>query len=173
MTTFNAKINLNLFGRSLGNGATMGALFCDGVLHAMENKNTNHIAAMYSKAKAQDDGAAMRAIKATVLALYSGNDIVAQIKDPTDANAPIVIKTKGCAVNDKMVKAMKLLVVGGKSMRAKVWGDTFKSDDDKTKKSVAECQVALDKFLQKLAADNGVEITGSVVVVAPTLQIAA
>ena len=173
MTAFNAKTNLNLFGRSLGNGATMGALFCDGVLHAMENKNTNHIAAMYSKAKAQDDGAAMRTIKATVVALYSGNDVAAKIIDPTDANAPIVIKTKGCAVNDDMVKAMKLLVVGEKSMRGKIWGDTFKSDADKPQKTVAECQVALDKFMQKLVADNGVEISGSVVVVAPTLQIAA
>ena len=41
--TFNAKTNLNLFGRSLGNGAAMGALFSEGVLHAIENKNTNHI----------------------------------------------------------------------------------------------------------------------------------
>jgi len=173
MTAFNAKTNLNLFGRSLGNGATMGALFCDGVLHAMENKNTNHIAMMYSKAKAQDDGAAMRTIKSTVLALYSGNDVAAKIIDPTDLNAPIVIKTKGCAVNQDMVKAMKILVADERSMRAKIWGDTFKSGADKPQKSVAECQVALDKFLQKLAAENGVEITGSVVVVAPTLQIAA
>jgi len=173
MTAFNAKTNLNLFGRSLGNGATMGALFCDGVLHAMENKNTNHIAMMYSKAKAQDDGAAMRTIKSTVLALYSGNDVEAKIKDPTDVNAPIAIKTKGCAVNDKMVKAMKLLVADEKSMRGTIWADTFKSDAAKPQKTVAECQVALDKFMQKLVADNGVEISGSVVVVAPTLQIAA
>ena len=173
MTTFNAKTNLANFGRSLGNGATMGALFCEGVLHAMENKNTNHIAAMFSKAKAQDDGAAMRTIKATVLALYSGNDVAAKIKDPTDANAPIVIKTKGCAVNQDMVKAMKILVADEKSMRGTIWGDTFKSDADKPQKTVAECQAAADKFLQKLAADNGVEITGSIVVVAPTLQIAA
>ena len=173
MTTFNSKTNLADFGRSLGNGATMGALFSEGVLHAMENKNTNHIAMMYSKAKAKDDGAAMRAIKSTVLALYSGNDIVAQIKDPTDLSAPVVIKTKGCAINDDMVKAMKLLVVGDKSMRGKIWADTFKSDAAKPQKSVAECQVALDKFLQKLVAENGVKITGSVTVTAQTLQIAA
>jgi len=173
MTDFNAQTNLNLFGRSLGNGATMGALFCEGVLHAMKNKNTNHIAAMFSKAKAQDDGAAMRTIKATVLALYSGNDVEAKIKDPIDVNAPIVIKTKGCAVNEDMVKAMKILVADDKSMRGKIWGDTFKADADKPQKTVAECQAALDKFMQKLVADNGVEISGSVVVVAPTLQIAA
>ena len=64
MTTFNAKTNLSNFGRSLGNGATMGALFCDGVLHAIETQNTNHIAAMFSKAKAKEDMQAMRVIKA-------------------------------------------------------------------------------------------------------------
>ena len=173
MTTFNAKTNLNLFGRSLGNGATMGALFCEGVLHAIENKNTNHIAAMFSKAKAKEDMQAMRAIKSTVVSLYSGNDVAAKIIDPDEANKPIVIKTKGCAVNQDMVKAMKLLVVGDKSMRGTIWADTFKSAADKPQKTVAECQAAADKFLQKLAADNGVEITGSIVVVAPTLQIAA
>jgi len=173
MTTFNAKDNLANFGRSLGNGATMGALFCEGVLHAMENKNTNHIAMMYSKAKAKEDMQAMRAIKTTVIALYSGNDVEAKIIDPTNISKPIVIKTKGAVINDDMVKAMKLLVADDKSMRGKIWGDTFKADADKPQKTVAECQAALDKFLQKLAADNGVEITGSVVVVAPTLQIAA
>ena len=173
MTTFNAKTNLNLFGRSLGNGAAMGALFCDGVLHAIDTQNTNHIAAMFSKAKAKEDMQAMRTIKATVIALYSGNDVAAKIIDPTDISKPIVIKTKGTAVNQDMVKAMKILVADDKSMRGKIWGDTFKADADKPQKTVAECQAALDKFMQKLVADNGVEISGSVVVVAPTLQIAA
>lgn len=173
MTTFNAKDNLANFGRSLGNGATMGALFCEGVLHAIENKNTNHIAAMFSKAKAKEDMQAMRVIKTTVIALYSGNDVEAKIIDPTNISKPIVIKTKGTAVNDDMVRAMKILVADDKSMRGKIWGDTFKADADKPQKTVAECQAALDKFMQKLVADNGVEISGSVVVVAPTLQIAA
>ena len=173
MTTFNAKDNLANFGRSLGNGATMGALFCEGVLHAIENKNTNHIAAMFSKAKAKEDMQAMRVIKTTVIALYSGNDVEAKIIDPTATNKPIVIKTKGTAVNEDMVRAMKILVADDKSMRGKIWGDTFKADADKPQKTVAECQAALDKFMQKLVADNGVEISGSVVVVAPTLQIAA
>ena len=173
MTTFNAKDNLANFGRSLGNGATMGALFCEGVLHAIENKNTNHIAAMFSKAKAKEDMQAMRVIKTTVIALYSGNDVEAKIIDPTNISKPIVIKTKGTAVNDDMVRAMKILVADDKSMRGKIRGDTFKADADKPQKTVAECQAALDKFMQKLVADNGVEISGSVVVVAPTLQIAA
>ena len=170
--TFNAKTNLETFGRSLGNGATMGALFCEGVMHAIETKNTNHIAAMFSKAKAKEDAQAMRVIKTTVIALYSGNDVDAKIMDPTDISKPIVIKTKGTAINQDMVKAMKILVADEKSMRGKIWGDTFKSDVDKPQKTVAECQVALDKFMQKLAADNGVQITGSVVVTAQ-LMIAA
>ena len=126
MTTFNAKTNLSNFGRSLGNGATMGALFCDGVLHAIDTQNTNHIAAMFSKAKAKEDMQAMRVIKSTVIALYSGNDVEAKIIDPTDISKPIVIKTKGTAVNDDMVRAMKILVADDKSMRGKIWGDTFK-----------------------------------------------
>jgi len=171
--TFNTKLNLANFSRSLGNGATMGREFSLGLQHAISTGNTNHIAAMFSKAKAKEDAQAMRVIKTTVIALYSGNDVDAKIIDPTDISKPIVIKTKGTAVNEDMVRAMKILVAGGKSMRGKIWGDTFKSDADKPKKTVAECQVALDKFLQKLAADNGVSITGSVVVTAQQLMIAA
>ena len=130
MTTFNAKTNLNLFGRSLGNGATMGALFCEGVLHAIETQNTNHIAALFSKAKAKEDTQAMRIIKTTVLAVYSGNDTAAKIIDPADENKPIVIKTKGTAVNEDMVRAMKILVADEKSMRGKIWADTFKPHKD-------------------------------------------
>ena len=169
--TFNAKTNLETFGRSLGNGATMGALFSEGVLHAIETKNTNHIAAMFSKAKAKEDAQAMRVIKTTVIALYSGNDVDAKIIDPTDISKPITIKTKGTEINQDMVKAMKILVADDKSMRGKIWGDTFKSDADKPKKTVEQCQQAVEKFLQKLMADNDVNISGSVTVTAQTLQI--
>ena len=159
MTTFNAKDNLANFGRSLGNGATMGALFCDGVLHAIETKNTNHIAAMFSKAKAKEDMQAMRVIKSTVIALYSGNEVAAKIIDPADENKPIVIKTKGTAVNQDMVRAMKILVADDKSMRGKIWGDTFKPAKDDTAIDYEKIIAALvkkegfvmDDFIQTLA----------------------
>ena len=43
-----------------------------------------------------------------------------------------MIKTKGTAVNDDMVRAMKILVADDKSMRGKIWGDTFKPAKDDT-----------------------------------------
>jgi hypothetical protein len=72
----------------------------------------------------------MRIIKTTVLAVYSGNDTAAKIIDPADENKPIVIKTKGTAVNQDMVRAMKILVADEKSMRGKIWADTFKPHKD-------------------------------------------
>jgi len=171
--TFNTKLNLANFSRSLGNGATMGREFSLGLQHAISTGNTNHIAALYSAAKAKNggDNQAMRSIKMTIDAIYSGNDTKPLLSDPKELDKPVSIKIKGCLVNQDMVAAMKKLVSDKSSMRGKTWADTFKSDADKPKKTVEQCQQAVEKFLQKLMADNDVNISGSVTVTAQTLQI--
>jgi len=72
----------------------------------------------------------------------------------------------------EIINTLKVLAAG--LVTSKEFKEAFPNPTvDKPLKSVEACQKALDKFMQKLAADNGVEINGSVVVVAPTLQIAA
>ena len=72
----------------------------------------------------------------------------------------------------EVINTLKVLAAG--LVTSKEFKEAFPNPTvDKPKKTVEQCQAAVEKFLQKLMADNGVEINGSVVVVAPTLQIAA
>jgi len=71
----------------------------------------------------------------------------------------------------EVINTLKVLAAG--LVTSKEFKDAFPNPTvDKPLKSVEACQKALDKFMQKLAADNGVQITGRVVVTAQ-LMIAA
>ena len=72
----------------------------------------------------------------------------------------------------EIINTLKVLAAG--LVTDKAFKEAFPNPSvDKPVKSVEACQKALDKFMQKLAADNGVSITGSVVVTAQQLMIAA
>ena len=155
MTTFNTKLNLANFSRSLGNGITMGKEFSAGLHHAIATKNTNHLADLYSRAKAKNggDSAAQRVIKATVIAIYSGtDDKVAKFEDPTDLTKGIVIKTKGCTINKDYLAALDTLVKDKATMRGDIWRDTFS-----TKTETKQDPVKIAKGLAKKAEDDKIE----------------
>lgn len=155
MSTFNTKLNLAKFSRALGNGQAMGVEFAAGLHHAIRTKNTNHLADLYSRAKAKNggDSAAQRVIKATVIAIYSGTeDKVAKFEDPTDPTKGIVIKTKGCTINKKMLAALDNLVKDKATMRGDIWRDTFSS---KTETKADPVKIA--KGLAKKAEDDKIE----------------
>ena len=70
----------------------------------------------------------------------------------------------------EIINTLKVLAAGLVSDKA--FKEAFPNPTvDKPKKTVEECQKAVEKFLQKLMADNDVNVTGSVTVVASTLQI--
>ena len=155
MTTFNTKLNLANFSRSLGNGITMGKEFAAGLHHAIATKNTNHIADLYSRAKAKNggDSAAQRTIKATVMAIYSGTDgKVADFVDPKDVTKGIVIKTKGCTINKDYLAALDELVKNKATMRGDDWKNTFS-----TKTETLSDPVKLAKALAKKLDDEKIE----------------
>tara|TARA_R110002073_G_scaffold311886_1_gene483127 strand:+ start:51 stop:605 length:555 start_codon:yes stop_codon:yes gene_type:complete len=155
MTTFNTKLNLANFSRSLGNGITMGKEFAAGLHHAITTKNTNHLADLYSRAKAKNggDSAAQRTIKATVIAIYSGTDEkIAKFEDPTDPAKGIVIKTKGCTINKDYLAALDELVKNKATMRGDDWKNTFS-----TKTETLSDPVKLAKALAKKLDDEKIE----------------
>ena len=70
----------------------------------------------------------------------------------------------------EVINTLKVLAAGLVSDKA--FKEAFPNPPvDKPKKTVEECQKAVEKFLQKLMADNDVNISGSVTVTAQTLQI--
>lgn len=153
--TFNAKTNLNNFSRALGNGITMGKEFAAGLHHAIQTKNTNHIADLYSRAKAKNggDSAAQRVIKSTVIAVYSGTEgKIAKFEDPTDLTKGIVIKTKGCTINKDYLAALDELVKNKATMRGDIWRDAFS-----TKTETKADPVKIAKGLAKKAEDDKIE----------------
>lgn len=155
MSTFNTKTNLNNFSRALGNGITMGKEFAAGLHHAIATKNTNHIADLYSRAKAKNggDSAAQRVIKSTVIAIYSGTDEkIAKFEDPTDLTKGITIKTKGCTINKEMLAALDTLVKNRATMRGDDWKNTFS-----TKTETKQDPVKIAKGLAKKAEDDKIE----------------
>jgi len=163
--TFNTKLNLANFSRSLGNGATMGREFSLGLQHAISTGNTNHIAALYSTAKAKNggDNQAMRSIKMTIEAIYSGNDTKPLLSDPKELDKPVSIKIKGCVVNQDMVAAMKKLVSDKSSMRGKTWSDTFKVEKDAD-------PIDYEKIIAALLKKEGFEMDDFAAALAPKVD---
>jgi len=116
------------FGRAMGNGATMGAVFAQAVDHVIAERDTTVVVRLIRKAQEKKDAQAERAVRTTFGAIFEGAKIT-RAKDKTIVG----IKIKDATLSNSAKAALDGLVRDKVSMRGTKWGEAFKKDGDTPK----------------------------------------
>jgi hypothetical protein len=115
--------------RRKNEGQEAGISLSLSIHHLNDSGDSSKIVKLYSQVMARDEKTAVKNIKLTVMAVYSGNDIPVRFITPDDVNVPLKIQTKGCAINSDKAKVLSKLIKKDYSLYDFDWGLAFNNVD--------------------------------------------